>query len=122
MEQETVVDPNVVSSPEENLLPSEEEMKAAISSELSSMVKTSSELFLKERRDEISRMIIKQFQKLNGLIAEVRKLTSELNKKQQSLELVQLTIQKIRNGDWNTVTQLEKEMKKANQKQDSEQQ
>ncbi len=109
-------------NPDENfeagLIPTKEELNAQI--DLESMVKETSAAYVTQRKNELAGVLQKQFQKMNSLIADVKKAEVELNKKKNSLNQIQALITKVRAGDWSVVTQMEKEAKNQGGKQQQE--
>ncbi len=68
------------------------------------------------KKREASNLIKNFLMKQEGLVYEVKKLTSELAKKQASLDAVKVKIEKLKKGDWSVL-----EENKGPTKPDSEQ-
>lgn len=101
-----------------DLIPTKEELNAQI--DLEAMVKETSAAYITQRKNELAGVLQKQFQKLNILIADVKKAEVELNKKKNSRDQVQALITKVRAGDWSVVAQMEKDAKNQGGKQQQE--
>lgn len=72
---------------------------------LEDLVKVASLQLLDERRHEATNLIKNFFQKLEGLSLEVKKLKSELSKKEESLEKTMDKVARLRKGDWSVLAE-----------------
>ena len=72
---------------------------------LEDLVKVASLQLLDERRHEATNLIKNFFQKLEGLVFDVKKLRSELAKKEESLAKTEEKIKRLQSGDWSVLEQ-----------------
>jgi len=79
--------------------------------DLSILVSEVSRNFIVQRRDEVSKLLLNQFSKMNGILVDIKKNEAELNKKKENLKQVQEKINKIRSGDWEVISRIENEGK-----------
>ena len=77
---------------------------------LNELVKNASLSILRERSDALSHDIKKIFCKADQLSVDIKKLTSELNKKEKALDETLNKIKKLKEGDWSVLVK-EKENK-----------
>ena len=72
--------------------------------DLKELVSSSSDMVIEEKKKQAKNAIKKLFYQQAGLVADLKSMQKQVNKKQESLIKIQARIDKLRSGDWSVLT------------------